>query len=140
MKLKFYYTENHKYTASDVFKYASASTNFVEEFTYSSIKYKDGIEVVKKVSVSMHDVLYIEVLNDDGSITIIPGLITKFNVTPSQTELDKVQADLDIAKAALEKYRTDKEAKRIKNAKRKKQQYAESKGVSVSELEVLTKK
>lgn len=140
MKLKFHFTENHHYTASDVYKYSSASTNFTEEFMYSTMKYKDGIEVNQHVNVSMHDVLYIEVLHDDGNITIIPGLVTKFEVTPSAVQLAQVQADLDIAKAALEKYRTDKEAKRLKIAKRKKEQYATSKGVSVAELEVLTKK
>lgn len=140
MKVKFYYAENHKYTASDVYTYSSASANFTEEFTYSTLKYKDGIEVNKHVSVSMHDVLYIEVFHDDGSITIVPGLVKKFTVTPSQEDLDKVQAELDLAKAVLEKYRANKEAKKLKNAKRKKEQYAASKGVSVEELEVLTKK
>lgn len=135
-KVKFHYTEGHTHTATGVHAYQERHG----EFAYCSTKHKDGISEQINVTVTMNDVLYIEVIDDSGETTIIPGLITKFTVIPDSKQLEKVNAQVLADKKEEQKYQELKEQKRIKNAERKKVQYAKQLGVSVEVLNSLHKK
>jgi len=135
-KLKFHFTEGHTHIATGVVNMWNSSDAFV----YSTFKENDGIVTSSDVTVPMHDVLYIEVLDDAGGITVVPGLITSFSAVPNAAQVDKVQKDLQNKKEADEKFLKEKEIKRQKTAQRKKEQHAKHLGITVEQLESLHKK
>lgn len=136
-KLKFHFTEGHTHVATGVVQTWQWSSN--EDFNYTTVKDHDGIVTRSDVSVPMHDVLYIEVHEDNGNVSVIPGLITSFTVAPNAAQVQKVQAALEAQKKADEKFLKEKEIKRQKTAQRKKEQHAKHLGISVEQLESLHK-
>lgn len=134
-KLKFHFTEGHTHIATGVTCQWFSGVDCV----YTTVKEHDGIITRSDVSVPMHDVLYIEVLDEGGAVSVIPGLINSFTVVPNAAQVQKVQAALEAQKKADEKFLKEKEIKRQKTAQRKKEQHAKHLGISVEQLESLHK-
>lgn len=134
--LKFFYSEGHTFTASNVYQHAI----FNSTVSYDSHKKTVEVDEKKSTSVSMEDVLYIEVQYHDGTVEVIPGMITKFKVVPNATQMWKVQTEVATTQLKAEKAAKKHISNVAKIRAKKKAQRAKDLGVTVEQLDKLKNK
>ncbi|WNA16070.1 hypothetical protein XaC1_427 [Xanthomonas phage XaC1] len=129
--LKFFYTEGHTFTASNVDNHTVGQGCI----NYYTSKQTDTVHSSAQHRVFVDDVLYVEVHKPNGFFEVIPGLIKSFSAVPNAQEMNKVNnvvANENQHKEAAAK-RHDKNVKAI--AAKRKAQRARELGVTIADLE-----
>lgn len=129
--LKFFYTEGHTFTASNVNNHTVGQGTII----YYTNKETDTVHSSSQHRVFVDDLLYVEVHKPNGGFEVIPGLIKSFSAVPNAQEMTKVNnvvANENQHKEAAAK-RHDKNVKSI--AAKRKAQRARELGVTIADLE-----
>lgn len=86
MKIEFFFTEGHKYTATNVFDIAIGvdAISYVRDVNPDL----DGVVSTQTTTVSMDDLLY-AVVHRAAGVQVIPGIFSKFEIVPIGAEVQK---------------------------------------------------
>lgn len=131
MKIQFFYTSGHTFTATNVLNYGSnASDDHGTEIVYTTERLRGDVWVTEVSHVPTHDLMYaiITPAHDDttdaGEVmqsVIIHGRATKFDVSVQKKQMDEIIAEAHDEAISDEKYNAWKKHENAKyRARRKK--------------------